>query len=266
MNTISNTVAKSLMIAVALTATCMVHAKKAAKTPLTDEQKAERRMQAQKRVMEMHGGILENKGKGAMAIVNCQSKVGMSALEGKIKELKRITRMEASAFDGMFNLADVKIPDAHNAALFIIDDPKLPMSLVSIEAKWGMMNVAPLYADNPDQATVETRFQKQFVRIAVLVFGGCTSQYKGSPLQPVFAAKDLDSVSGDGFTIDTMGMFIRNLGALGMTQTKRATYRKACEEGWAPAPTNEYQKAVWDKVHSAPKTPMKIKFDPKKGR
>ena len=40
MNTISNTVAKSLMIAVALTATCMAHAKKAAKTPLTDEQKA----------------------------------------------------------------------------------------------------------------------------------------------------------------------------------------------------------------------------------
>jgi len=38
------------------------------------------------------------------------------------------------------------------------------------------------------------------------------------------------------------------------------------EEGWAPAPTNEYQKIVWDKVHAIPQKPMKIEFDPKKGR
>ena len=34
----------------------------------------------------------------------------------------------------------------------------------------------------------------------------------------------------------------------------------------APAPTNEFQKAVWDKVHAIPQNPMKIEFDPKKGR
>jgi len=25
-------------------------------------------------------------------------------------------------------------------------------------------------------------------------------------------------------------------------------YRKACEEGWAPMPTNAIQKAIWDEV------------------
>ena len=44
------------------------------------------------------------------------------------------------------------------------------------------------------------------------------------------------------------------------------TYKEACEEGWAPAPTNEIQKAIWDKVRATPKNPMKIEFDPKKGR
>ena len=28
------------------------------------------------------------------------------------------------------------------------------------------------------------------------------------------------------------------------------TYRQACIEGWAPAPTNDVQKAIWEKVHS----------------
>ena len=52
----------------------------------------------------------------------------------------------------------------------------------------------------------------------------------------------------------------------GVTPLRIATYRQACREGWAPAPTNDVQKAIWDKVHAIPKSPMKIEFDPKKGR
>ena len=44
-----------------------------------------------------------------------------------------------------------------------------------------------------------------------------------------------------------------------------STYKKACQEGWVSAPTNDIQKAIWDKVHAAPKNPMKIEFDSKKG-
>ena len=47
---------------------------------------------------------------------------------------------------------------------------------------------------------------------------------------------------------------------LGVTPWKETTYKRACEEGWAPAPTNEYQKAVWDKVHAIPDQPLKIKY------
>ena len=52
----------------------------------------------------------------------------------------------------------------------------------------------------------------------------------------------------------------------GVTPARKGTYESACQQGWAPAPTNEFQKAIWDKVHAIPKTPMKIEFDPKKGR
>ena len=43
-------------------------------------------------------------------------------------------------------------------------------------------------------------------------------------------------------------------------------YSAAVQEGWAPTPTDTVQKAIWDKVNATPKTPMKIEFDPKKGR
>ena len=52
----------------------------------------------------------------------------------------------------------------------------------------------------------------------------------------------------------------------GVTPARKGTYESACQQGWAPAPTNDIQKAIWDKVHAMPKNPMKIEFDPKKGR
>ena len=52
----------------------------------------------------------------------------------------------------------------------------------------------------------------------------------------------------------------------GVTPARKGTYESACQQGWAPAPTNDVQKAIWEKVHAVPATPMKIEFDPKKGR
>ena len=66
--------------------------------------------------------------------------------------------------------------------------------------------------------------------------------------------------------VDVLSRFRTYMEPLGVKPSILVPYRRACEEGWAPAPTNEYQKAIWDKVHAAPKNPMKIEFDPKKGR
>ena len=52
----------------------------------------------------------------------------------------------------------------------------------------------------------------------------------------------------------------------GVTPARKGTYEAACQQGWAPAPTNDLQKAIWDKVHAIPANPIKIEFDPKKGR
>lgn len=57
------------------------------------------------------------------------------------------------------------------------------------------------------------------------------------------------------FGVDTSLPSIRKNGALltsaknrGIPQLERTTYRLAVKEGWAPAPTNDIQRAVWDKV------------------
>ena len=50
------------------------------------------------------------------------------------------------------------------AAVFIVNDEKLPMSLVATEAGWGVLNVAAL-----DEGK---RFNKEFNRVLIMTFGG----------------------------------------------------------------------------------------------
>ena len=52
----------------------------------------------------------------------------------------------------------------------------------------------------------------------------------------------------------------------GVTPARKGTYESACQQGWAPQPTNDVQRAVWEKVHAIPDKPLKIKFDPKRDK
>jgi hypothetical protein len=82
----------------------------------------------------------------------------------------------------------------------------------------------------------------------------------------VASVEELDKFETDNLPIDGPMRCSRYLLSLGVRPFRRVSYRKACEEGWAPSPTNDIQKAIWNAVHSVPKNPMKIEFDPKKGR
>ena len=207
--------------------------------------------------LEKTGGIITRIGEGKAVVVNCQTKFPQTTLSSAMQQFKEILKVEIEIRDGKWSFGD-KIPSDSNIALYVIDDPGLPMSLVATEAKWGVANVS--------QISDEPSFKKQVSRIAIATFGAGVSQYKISPMQPVFSVHDLSRLMGCTLTVDSTLAIKANLEKLGMTQTKMTTYRKACEEGWAPQPTNEYQKAIWDKVHAIPDKPLTIEYDPKKDK
>ena len=66
--------------------------------------------------------------------------------------------------------------------------------------------------------------------------------------------------------MDVVQRFWDYMKPLGVLPAQRATYMKACQEGWAPPPTNDVQKAVWEKVHAIPDKPITIEYDPKKDK
>ena len=103
------------------------------------------------------------------------------------------------------------------------------------------------------------------MRALALACGSWTSQYTGNILT-VSSVAGLDSVDPDKVVFDMVQRCTKHLESIGVTPSRKATYQVACREGWAPAPTNDVQKAIWDEVRKLPEKPIQIKFDPKKGR
>ena len=100
------------------------------------------------------------------------------------------------------------------------------------------------------------------MRAFAAVSGGLGSQYPGN-MMGIAKIEDLDLVE-PFLPMDKLQAIVKHLESRGVTPTIIAHYRQACQQGWAPAPTNEYQKAIWDKVHQLPTAPIKIKPETKK--
>lgn len=247
---------KTVLFMLAMVASLVIMAadKKPADRPVrTEAEKAAIREKSLKKT----GGIITKEGTGMIVIVNAQDKFPDSALESCIETFNKMLKVNVKLQRGTWKLGDA-LPKGANAAMYVINDPALPMSLVAMESQWGVMNVSALDGDK--------RFSREFARVAIATFGACTSQYKASPMQTVTKPSDLDNLVTDAQTFDATMIVGNNLKNLGVTKSKLTTYRKACEEGWATSPTNAYQKAIWDEVHALPTKPLTIDFDPKKDK
>ena len=195
---------------------------------------------------------------GLIAVVNRQGRMSAAEIEAAIAPFSVREKYNVRlATDGA----------GATAVLTIIDTPGQPTVLVATEEHWATVNLADIVSDLPGENAKKkffvSRARKLVVKALSLLCGGGSSQFEGN-LMNAAKIRDLDRVDED-VPEDMFDRYEKYLKKLGVTKKETATYRKACKEGWAPQPTNDVQKAIWEKVHAIPKNPMKIEFDPKKG-
>ena len=239
---------------------------------LTREERIARR---DKIMMERHGGLLFAKGTpaGRIVIVNAQTKVAtnnfdFTALKGGywLRGLCTIVSENVKPAACVVGEMDAlrKKHDA-NFLLLVTDDPKLPASLVAVESQWAILNVAALEKGAATPEMTRIRARNEFTRVFCMLCGGFSSQFKAPLTNYVVTLADLDNCLADP-PVDVDARLREYLDMRGVKPGRRVTYRKACQEGWAPAPTNDIQKAIWNQVHEIPTKPIKIEFEGKKGK
>jgi len=216
------------------------------------------------------GGYVRKEGsaKGCFVLLNAQGALPASELQMAVAVIDRQVLINTKIVDsGPVGIATLKNAIAEaggEVGVAVVDDESLPALLGAPEEGWGIVNVAKLrHEDNPVFAA---RVRREILRAFGLAAGAMYAAQGDFVLQPVRKPSDLDKLKREEFGIIMRRIYPLSLPYYGITPWQQATYLKACEEGWAPAPTNDVQKAIWDQTHAIPKNPMKIEFDPKKGR
>lgn len=218
--------------------------------------------------MRVSGGMVKKPGtaQGKVVFLNAQRRVQAAEIAQAVSvidralhpmtEIRIVQPVELSAIAG-----EVKAAGGQLGVVVVDVKDGVPALLVAPEEGWAVVNVGKLDVDCPAEDVLAARTRKEIMRAFALIAGAA---FMGADAELVSAdiriPKDLDLVKDEMYGIDVSRGITYNMPRAGVTPWKVTTYKRACEEGWAPAPTNEYQQAIWDKVHAVPTEPLKIKY------
>lgn len=190
--------------------------------------------------------------KGSVAIISQQKKLPFAEIEKVVALLRKdndITYVAVRGDVGTKPLDALKKCGA-TFAVVVVDEPDAPSMLVANDERWATLNVAKYGVGIPEgklsYVPFNARCRKGILRAYAVLTGGARSQFPGNILA-VTSIEGLDMV-GEFVPGDVQMVIRQNFKDCGVTAETRATYIRACKEGWAPAPTNDVQKAIWDRM------------------
>ena len=222
------------------------------------------------------GGIVVQwpKDAGVFMFVNAQRRVTQDALSVSVGRLR-------DEFGIDMHISQGKVPDVRAAGgeraklgakgvIWVVDDPALPVTLAAAEDGWGMLNVAPMLDGAPSGEVAGIRVTRELNRLFGLRNGCCsTMMIPQCVMRPVHSVAGLDTLMTSSFSPESYTKISTFMKEAGYLTARRNTYYGACREGWAPAPTNDVQKAIWERVQAekerGPTNPIKIE-PPKKAK
>jgi hypothetical protein len=188
-----------------------------------------------------------------LLFLNTQTRVAPAEVQETSEQIKKVLSLpivfrnqpsSAPVADAVNALADTK-----TAAVIVIGDSAgYPSLLIAPENRWAFVNVAALNGPNVSAATLAERVQKEMWRAFGYLMGAAHSNFEPCLLKPVLAPDDLDALKPKTLCPEPFGKIMAQAKRLGLQPARMTTYRKAVEEGWAPEPTTDSQRAIWNEL------------------
>ena len=220
---------------------------------MTPEQREEANRIRRERMRRNSGGTVFNLAaqKGVIMFLNAQDKVPSAPLDKRINTMRDFfsTKFVLKQWKKPITLSNAQATleeSKANAAVFIVDDPSVPVTILSApETKWIFLNVAALNADSPDPKLLMERTRRELWRALGFLMNGSLAEV--CVMRAVTSLKELDELGAEAPSSGPIVQISRRMKDIGVTPIQRATYYRALREGWAPMPTNVYQRALYDK-------------------
>ncbi|MEI7900210.1 MAG: hypothetical protein WCK89_08150 [bacterium] len=209
---------------------------------------------ARSNMLAKTGGIVQQPASGpSLLVLNTQTRVASAAFEDAttkiLKVLRLPTALRSRPSAEPVTEALKALADTNTAAVVVIADlAGYPALLIAPESRWALVNVAALGgSDTPPEKRTE-RAQKELWRAFGYLMGAANSNFESCLLKSVLTTEDLDALKPMNLCPEPFNKIMAHAQKLGMKPTRMSTYRKAVEEGWAHAPTNDFQRAIWSEL------------------
>jgi len=207
--------------------------------------------------------VIPDSQKGVIGIMSSQKKVALADYRTLMDDFAdqykyKVSYADCAAVTPATAKAEMRKAGVQ-IAVFLTECAECEETMVCApESHWAIVNVAAVTKDARTPVYAAARTRKELLRAFMCAAGAMDSQFEGSMMCPIKSAKDLDKVIED-LPFDAIMRAANSMKSAGVTPLQTTTYKKACEEGWAPKPTTDYQQAIWDAVHAAPTAPIVIK-------
>ena len=126
--------------------------------------------------------------------------------------------------------------------------PGQPSLTALPDERCALVNLDFLTKDNPSEEVLKKRLVKQCQRAFGFVGGASWTADAECVMKPAATIAQLDAISGTILGRSAFPGLYSYMDELKCAPGGKCTYKKACFEGWAPAPTNEYQRAIYEGV------------------
>lgn len=225
--------------------------RKAALDALPPEQReAYRAKQRAERIAYAGGIVRKTEGKGRVVYANLQQTVETKDIAKTMNVLGKYLRVRIDTLDATAeDVMDVNkylLGNEAKAVVIVVDNATDPAILVAPEDKWAKVNIGKFKDRN-----VKSRTQMELLRAFCYLCGGIGSEYNNPLTGFIGNPSQLDDSPVAELPIDVINRCSPYLKQLGVIPYIESTYRKACREGWAPAPTNDVQKAIWEDINAS---------------
>jgi len=228
--------------------------------------KLQQKIEARKKQIEAEGGLIQSVAKGnVIAVLSSQKTLDRQAIERCANSIPEKMRYPIEFKEVDKVTVELIANPKYGVVIYIGEFAGNQMLLVNPDRPMAMVDVKALSSDGANAETVELRVSKMIVRAVALSLGTGTA-YLGR----LGGLKDLDAMDSIRLPGEAHNAVSDTARKCGIQPIIFVTYKAACEEGWAPAPTTDIQKAVLAQVKAEqsnqPKKGIKIEYDPKSGK
>ena len=236
-----------IVMLVSLVVSSMLHAQQPThkRKPITPEQYAANL----ERFLTKTGGYIVGPFTGRnVVIANAQKTVAAKALEDTAAVMSDGPHLVAKVVESDETQVAGLLADAGTGVMVqVVDEAGTPTLLVAPDARWAKVNVRALAADGTGGEKLAARATRQVWRAVMMLLGASNSNFQPCLMQSYLSLAELDAAPKTPCPepFDKVAVTAKKYG---MANPRRTTYRNACREGWAPAPTNHYQKAIWEQI------------------